>query len=69
MTNSDIWQIGSFPTEVVVMRDGPAPDGTRYASGKHPVLVARFVTEEDAKAAVKDHNEPTPQHWGHGVYG
>lgn len=42
--------------EVIIIRDGPAPDGKRYVDGRHQVRVALFERMEAAGWACADHN-------------
>lgn len=42
--------------EVIIVRDGPAPDGQRYLDGRHQVRVALYDRMEDAERACNDHN-------------
>jgi hypothetical protein len=67
-TKGEYWHLNGFNTcEVIVIRDGPAPDGTKYIDGRHQISVAIFEAQEDADAAVAAHNrelirsEPVPQ--------
>jgi hypothetical protein len=53
-TATETWQRKG--PEVFVERAGPAPDGTKYADGKHSIRVACFECEEDARLAVEQHN-------------
>lgn len=63
-TSQEQWhQNGLCPCEVIVTRPGPAPDGTRYADGRHAIRVAVFESEEDAREAVGAHNSPLVPTW------
>lgn len=42
--------------EIIIIRDGPDPDGRRYVDGRHQIHVARFERIEDAAQACADHN-------------
>ena len=57
-THNERWHQNGFNLcEVVVIRDGPAPDGTKYVDGRHQIHVATFAALEDAARAVRLHNE------------
>lgn len=56
-TTSEYWHLNGFNMcEIIVIRDGPAPDGTKYVDGRHAISVAVFESVEDAALAVKRHN-------------
>lgn len=58
-TTGETWHQNGFNAcEVVVIRKGPAPNGTRYADGRHQIRVALFECVEDAAAACLAHNAP-----------
>lgn len=52
------WHLNGFNLcEVIVIREGPAPDGKKYRDGRHQVRVALFENVEDARRAVYAANE------------
>jgi len=47
------WSRNGFNlSQIIVVRDGPAPDGKTYVDGRHQITVADFQRIEDAEFAV-----------------
>jgi hypothetical protein len=71
-TATERWHQNGFNlAEVIVIRDGPAPDGTRYVDGRHSIRVAVFEAVEDAEAACAAHNAaltPETDAWAYGGF-
>jgi hypothetical protein len=66
-TAAEYWHRNGYNVcEIIVIRDGPAPDGTKYIDGRHQISVAIFESAEDAEQACAEHNRaliramPTP---------
>lgn len=52
------WHLNGFNLcEIIIIRDGPSPDGKRYLDGHHQIRVALFELIEDAYEACDSHNE------------
>ena len=51
------WHLNGFNmSSVIVIRDGPDPQGRSYVDGRHQIEVARFDTVEEARRAVEERN-------------
>lgn len=54
---SERWHLNGFNlSEIIVIRDGPAPDGKTYLDGRHQLSVRHCATIDEARAAVDEHN-------------
>lgn len=51
------WHLNGFNmSEVIVIRDGPDPQGRHYVDGRHQISIAKFDTIEQAREFCDEHN-------------
>lgn len=51
------WHLNGFNmSEVIVIRDGPDPQGRRYVDGRHQISIAKCDTVEQARELCDQHN-------------
>lgn len=51
------WHLNGFNMcEVIVIREGPDPQGRHYVDGRHQISIAKFDTIEQSREFCEQHN-------------